>query len=152
MNHSSPAPTTRDYIDLLHGKFDWTTPAQLEDAFAAVKTSKTNHPAVSFQGGLVDRSAGLAQAQKLIDGYRNAGAYPFFFISSSGLLTALEGALLPFADNLVIRRVVERRSLFCTRQLDDTLKLKGPTGDLLHAVANLQRDSDRGTITGCTRR
>ncbi|HKE39097.1 MAG TPA: hypothetical protein VKG21_04600 [Casimicrobiaceae bacterium] len=147
MNQSSPAPTTRDYIDLLHGKFDWTTPAQLEDAFAAFKASKTNHLAVFFHGGLVNRSEGLGQAQRLIDGYRKAGAYPFFFIWNSGLLTALEAALLPFADNLVIRRVVERHLVFFTRLLDDTLKLKTHEGDVLRAIGNLPRDTPPRRLT-----
>jgi hypothetical protein len=147
VNHSSPAPTTRDYIDLLHGKFGWTTPAQLEDAFAAFKTSKANHLAVFFHGGLVNRGEGLAQAQRLIDGYRNAGAYPFFFIWNSGLLTAVEAALLPFADNLVIRRVVERHLVFFTRLLDDALKLKTAEGDLLRAIGDLPRDTPPRRLT-----
>jgi len=132
--------TTRDYIDLVHGRFDETTPVQLQDAFDAFRASGTNHLAVFFHGGLVSRNVGKAEAELLIDGYRNVGAYPFFFIWNSDLLTALQGWLFPFAENPVVRRVVERHIEFFSRVLFDRLNLRDSRGNLLRAIGNLQRD------------
>ena len=147
MTSRSPRLTTRDYIDVRHGKFDCTTRAQFDDAFDAFEKSRTNHLAVFFHGGLVDRSSGMAEAEKLVDGYRKAGAYPFFFIWNSDLLTAVQGWLYPFAENRVIRRVVEQHILFFSRQLSDVLKLKDSRGDLLRAIGNLSRDDPPPRLT-----
>lgn len=106
-----------DYIDLVHGEFDQTNLYNLEQAFLAFESSKKNHLAVFFHGGLVSRSDGMEEADQLIAGYRGAGAYPFFFIWNSGLLTALQRLLSPFADDAVIRRVVQRDMIFVIQEM-----------------------------------
>jgi hypothetical protein len=106
-----------DYIDLVHGEFDQTNRYDLEQAFLAFESSKKNHLAVFFHGGLVSRSDGMAEADKLIAGYSGADAYPFFFIWNSGLLKALQRLLSPFADDAVIRRVVQRDMIFVIQEM-----------------------------------
>ncbi len=106
-----------DYIDLVHGEFDRTNRHDLEQAFRAFQSSKKNHLAVFFHGGLVSHSDGMAEADKLIAGYRGADAYPFFFIWNSGLLTALQRRLSPFAEDAVIRRVVQQDMIFVIQEM-----------------------------------
>ncbi len=117
MAAGSSALTKNDYIDLVHGKFDQTNRANLSDAFKAFVASGTNHLAVFFHGGLVDRADAMTTAGKLIDAYRDAGTYPFFFIWNSDLWTALQRLFSPFADDLAIRRVVEQHLMFVSRQM-----------------------------------
>src|SRR2546426_4174613 len=106
--HPKPIPKT-NYIDLEHGKFSIKTgPQDLIDAFADFKSSKKNHLCVFFHGGLVGRASAQKQAATLIDGYAKAGAYPFFFIWNSDLLTTLGRRLSPFDRNDVFRRVIEQ--------------------------------------------
>jgi hypothetical protein len=141
MTTRSPTLTKRDYVDLVHGEFTQTTPSDLRDAFEAFRSSGTNHLAVFFHGGLVSRTDGKAEAEQLIGGYRKAGTYPFFFIWNSDILTVLQGPLFPFADNLVIRRVVERHILFFCAALLQHLKFEDSHGRLLRAIADLARDA-----------
>ena len=138
---TSSTLTKLDYVDLVHGEFCETNLDNLKEAFDEFVKSRKKHLAVFFHGGLVSRSDGKAEAEQLIDGYRNAGAYPFFFIWNSGLLTALQGSFFPFAGNLVIRRVVERHIKFFSAQLLSFIEFEASGRVMLSAIAGL-RDLD----------
>ncbi len=88
-------------IDLSGGKFSQTSPGQLAQAFQRFVDSGSSHLCVFFHGGLVSRADGLDSAEKLIKGYTDAGAYPFFFIWNSDLLTVIKEKLKYFEDDPV---------------------------------------------------
>jgi hypothetical protein len=80
-------------IDLSGGMFCKTNAAELSQAFKRFVSSDSKHLCVFFHGGLVSRAAGLESVGKLIRGYTDAGAYPFFFIWNSDLLTVIKEKL-----------------------------------------------------------
>jgi hypothetical protein len=86
-------------IDLKGGKFENSNAANLRGAFAQFAASGSSHICVFFHGGLVSREDGLSTARDLIDGYTAAGAYPFFFIWNSDLLTEIKEILGPNQDD-----------------------------------------------------
>jgi hypothetical protein len=87
------------YIDLKEGTFDQTSPGDLDKAFAKLLESGSPDLCVFFHGGLVSRGDALKTAGKLIQGYTQNGAYPFFFIWNSDLLTALQELLKRWQDD-----------------------------------------------------
>lgn len=95
----NPAPDPLHYIDLKHGTFDKTSPNDLDKAFDNLVGSKSSDLCVFFHGGLVSRTDALKTAGDLIQGYTQSGAYPFFFVWNSDLLTALEELLKHYQDD-----------------------------------------------------
>jgi hypothetical protein len=87
-------------IDLKEGKFDKTTAT---DIFRAFENFKKHGPSqdlcVFFHGGLVSEPAGLKEAEQLLSNYTRSGAYPFFFVWQSDLLTTVEAILKPYGDD-----------------------------------------------------
>ena len=134
MAAGSSSLTKNDYIDLVHGKFDQTNATDLIDAFQTFAASGTNHLAVFFHGGLVKRADAMTAASRLIGGYRGAGAYPFFFIWNSDLWTALRRLLSPFADDLAIRRVVQRHLIFIAQQMREGYWLNSEQREILSDI------------------
>ena len=128
-----------NHIDLRYGKFDQTTPDDLARAFAEFDKSKTNHLCVFFHGGLVGRAAGQAQAAKLLPGYADAGAYPFFFIWNSDLWTALSRPTRKYSRNIVFRRVVEQHLVFIAATMLQALPRDYNLQHALAAIATLRR-------------
>lgn len=92
-------PDPNHDIDLKGGKFDQTNAGQLHQAFANFLGSGSTHLCVFFHGGLVSRADGLKAAADLIQGYTNAGAYPFFFIWNSDLLTIIQERFKRYEDD-----------------------------------------------------
>ena len=90
---ASPDPAHE--IDLKAGMFEKTNAADLRGAFDKFAATKSNHLCVFFHGGLVSRDSGMQTARDLVRGYTNAGAYPFFFIWNSDLLTIIEELVHP---------------------------------------------------------
>jgi hypothetical protein len=140
MATSASALTKSDYIDLVHGKFHRTNAADLNAAFQAFVASGTNHLAVYFHGGLVGRASAMNTAGQLIDGYRGAGVYPFFFIWNSDLITALSRRLDPFAGDLPIRRVIEQHILFISSRMLDMHGFSSEHRETLRRIANRPRE------------
>lgn len=66
---------------------------QIADAAAA-----SRRVVLHFHGGLVSEERGRAIAADLLPVYRDAGAYPVFFVWRSGLLEILRGHLKEIAD------------------------------------------------------
>lgn len=138
--------TKNDYIDLVHGEFDQTNSADLDAAFRALVASGTNHLAVFFHGGLVGRANAMRTAEQLIGGYRNAGAYPFFFIWNSDLWTALQRLLSPLAEDHVVRRIVEQHIRFVCRQMVEVGGLTSGHREILSQIANRPREEPPPTL------
>jgi len=86
-------------IDLKGGEFEQTTAGELEQAFANFLDSGATDLCVFFHGGLVSRASGLSSARDLITGYTQSGAYPFFFIWNSDLLTVIQELLQRYQDD-----------------------------------------------------
>lgn len=86
-------------IDLKGGKFDQTSAGQLHQAFANFLRSGSTRLCVFFHGGLVSRADGMKAAADLIKGYTDAGAYPFFFIWNSDLLTIIKEKFKHYEDD-----------------------------------------------------
>lgn len=89
-------------IDPLHdivldrGTFSHTNAEDLKRAFDKFTTgSERGHLCVFFHGGLVSETAGLEQAGRLVKNFADSGAYPFFFIWKSDLLSAVSAILEP---------------------------------------------------------
>jgi hypothetical protein len=94
------------------GYFSQTSARDLTNAFKNFEQhSKLNHICVFFHGGLVSRSEGLNTAHFLINGYTNAGAYPFFFIWNSDLLSTLKDKIRQFSEDPVFATVVRHTAL-----------------------------------------
>jgi hypothetical protein len=136
MSPSAPALPKTHYIDLVRGKFDRTTVADLDAAFCEFSKGGTNHLCVFFHGGLVGRRTARKQAEWLIGGYEGAGAYPFFFIWNSDLLSTLGGALAPFEKNIVFRRVIEQHIAFIASKMLDALDPEDKERSPLWAIAH----------------
>jgi hypothetical protein len=128
-----------NYIDLKYGQFDRTNPGDLSNAFDTFVKSRTNHLCVFFHGGLVGRGSAMDQAEQLMPGYSTAGAYPFFFIWNSDLLTTLLGPSSRYADNPVFRRVVERHIVFIAGKMLQALDATDDPQHPLWALARLPR-------------
>lgn len=128
-----------NYIDLTYGQFDRTNPQDLASAFDTFVKSRTNHLCVFFHGGLVGRGSAMDEAEQLINGYSKAGAYPFFFIWNSDLLTTLLGPSRNYAGNVVFRRVIERHIVFIAGKMLQALLAQDSPQHPLWALARLPR-------------
>ena len=58
-----------------------------------VSAAASDRVVLHFHGGLVSEKRGRAVAADLLPVYRDAGAYPVFFVWRSGLLEVLRGKL-----------------------------------------------------------
>ena len=117
-------------VDLEYGRFNWTTALDLSKAFDNFKNhTPSGHLCVFFHGGLISEADGLSTANKLIKGYTDTGAYPFFFIWKSDLITTVEGILEPYRDNPgfvnAANYAVNTVALKITAALDTDRSLKG---------------------------
>ena len=100
LSKPNPLDPLHDIV-LLDGRFSGaTTAGDLAKAFDNFREQgPSGHLCVFFHGGLVSQADGLNTAASLIKGYTDSGAYPFFFIWNSGLLTTIRELLQPHHDN-----------------------------------------------------
>lgn len=96
------------FLDLVDGRFAGTTAADLDTLFARLDADPGNHLVIHFHGGLVSRESAHASASILLDTYRDAGAYPVFFVWNSDLITAVRRNLDEIAKEKAFRRLVLR--------------------------------------------
>jgi len=127
-------------VDLEGGYFRKTSRADLERAFEQFFASNSSHLCVFFHGGLVSWQDGLMAANKLIDGYTEAGAYPFFFIWHSDFLTALREHLSTYNDNPAFAKAVNLCVSTVARKI-------GATTVALRAKRSKPIDAKPGTST-----
>ena len=102
--------TTDHYIDLVDGRFNKTTPAQLDHLFEALAKSPTpDHLVIHFHGGLVSRKAAESTATTdLYPCYTAGAAYPVFFFWHSDLWTTITRNLDEIAREDLFKALVRR--------------------------------------------
>jgi hypothetical protein len=142
---ASPTPDKLHDIDLERGYFSRTSAQDLTNAFKNFERENEqnhiNHICVFFHGGLVTRSEGLDTAHFLINGYTNAGAYPFFFIWNSDLLSTLKDRIRQHSEDPVFATVVRHTELTVAGKIRAALdKQKLPP---LPAPAKIARSGPR---------
>jgi len=150
--HIQPAPDHD--IDLSGGQFHDTNPEQLTQAFAQFLQSGTSHLCVFFHGGLVGQQDGLKTAHALMKSFTDAGAYPFFFIWNSDLLTTLGELLKPHQEDPQFVTAANRGFAIVARKMAAALgqesltqraKVRAPRGGAksLKALSGEARPYDR---------
>ena len=106
------------YLDLEDGKFSQTSAADLTDLFAAVEGDEdSDHLVVHFHGGLVSRAASLAMAERLLPTYRQAKAYPTFFVWNSDLRSTFTNNLDEVFSERIMKRLVQILANFVVGKL-----------------------------------
>ncbi len=83
------------------GQLDGTTAADFDDMFTAMAAA--DRVVLHFHGGLVSHASGMNTAKRLYSTYSDAGAYPVFFVWSSGLLEVLEHNLGEIAGESIFK-------------------------------------------------
>jgi hypothetical protein len=117
-------------VDLKGGRFDKTSAADLSTAFTKFAASNSNNLCIFFHGGLVSRDDAIKTAEALINGYTDAGAYPFFFIWNSDLLTAIRELLDPHQHDQRFVAAANRGVMQAAKKIAEVLNLgAGPTND-----------------------
>ncbi len=109
--------TPANYCTSRDGKFDDTTPAQMESAIADyARVSKEKTLALFFHGGLVDKASGMKNASTLVGPYSKAddsggtpggNAYPYFFVWESGLFEVLQNLLPQIFGETIFKRLLD---------------------------------------------
>lgn len=130
-----PASTNTALIVLRDGKFDQqhgTSPDTLDTIFKEIRDSASNRIVVHFHGGLVDRQAGTAGANFLNPIYRQAGAYPIFFIWESGWKEILEQKLPAIFNEGIFQKIQTYLTRFAKGKVDKALQtgMAKSAGDL----------------------
>jgi hypothetical protein len=122
------------YLDLVAGEFAGTTAEQLAALIASwQKDSHRDNLVVHFHGGLVGHHTALETAKAtLLPAYRQARAYPVFFIWNSDLFTAVTANLEAIIQEEAFRRLVRRIAQFALGAAFEGL---GGRGDLLPPVS-----------------
>jgi hypothetical protein len=93
-------------VDLANGKFAGTTAADVERLFEKfARDPNRDRLVVHFHGGLVNKAAGTATAERLLPVYEAAGGYPVFFVWHSGLLEVIAGNLGQIVQEAIFRRM-----------------------------------------------
>jgi hypothetical protein len=85
------------------GELDGTTEADVREMFARLR--REPKVVVHFHGGLVDQESGRRIADDLTGVYREAGAYPVFFVWSSGVGEILRGNLREILVEPIFQRI-----------------------------------------------
>jgi hypothetical protein len=122
------------YLDLVAGEFSGTSAEQLAALIESwQKDGHRDNLVVHFHGGLVGRHAALEQAKAtLFPAYRQARAYPVFFVWNSDLITAVTANLEAITQEEAFRRLVRRVAQFAVGAMFETV---GGRGDSLAPVS-----------------
>jgi len=109
--------TPANYCTSRDGKFDDTTPAEMESAIAGyANVSNKKTLALFFHGGLVDKASGMNNAATLMGPYSNSddsggtpggNAYPYFFVWESGLFEVLHNHLPQIFAETIFKRLLD---------------------------------------------
>jgi hypothetical protein len=100
-----------------------TPPAEV-DAIVEAMCSEPR-AVLHFHGGLVSEEAGLRAAAGLLPTYRDAGAYPVFFIWRSGLLEIVSGNLREIANERAFKLLSKWVVKFAVGKLREAVGAKG---------------------------
>ncbi len=95
------------FIHLADGRFDSTTPEDLDAAFAKYTSDPPDSGwVIHFHGGLVNETSARESAEVLLKVYRESGAYPFFFIWESGPWETISNNLGDIAQEGLYKKLV----------------------------------------------
>lgn len=113
------------HVNLVKGKFEGTTPAQMDALFAAFGASGRQTLVVHFHGGLVSESAALATAASLRPEYEAAGAYPVFFVWETGIMEVAKNSWARIASETVFKILVDRVAGYAAGKIKQAAGMKG---------------------------
>ena len=106
------------YLDLAGGEFASTDQSDLDGLFRAFEADPDRNTLVlHFHGGLNTRDEGIARARSLLPVYRDAGAYPVFFVWQSGALEVIGNQLRKIVAEPIFERIVQLVSKFTLGKL-----------------------------------
>lgn len=104
-------------VHLANGRLAADTPPDHVRALVAEAMAMPEpHLVLHFHGGLVDHATGLKTAERLRDVYRDAGAYPVFFVWEAGLLETVGNNLAAVARERLFRVVWKRVAAIVRRK------------------------------------
>ncbi len=137
-------------IDLKNGRFDGTSPADLQALFAAAAAhANGRNLVIHFHGGLVARPGALQTAATMRAAAEAGQAYPIFFIWNSDLLTTLAGNLTQIGQEEAFKRLVRRIAQIVLSKLGEKAGGRGAPLELV-SIKQLPSDMERleETLTG----
>lgn len=125
-------------IHLANGQLSPKSSSTRADVTRLVDEALTLQPsaglAIHFHGGLVSEKAGRAIAQRLTPVYRNAGAYPLFFVWESGLLEAVSNNLHDIGQENIFREFVKKAAEWALKKLPAGVGFKGAAGAAVNEI------------------
>ncbi len=133
------------YLDLVDGRFSQTTAEDLDTLFQKLDAHPQKNIVVHFHGGLVSRDGAHETGSVLLGTYRDAGAYPVFFVWNTDLLKAVGSNLDEIAKEKAFRRLVLRAGQMVLGKLGESLLPRGArsTGTLdAPSLKDLPREDD----------
>src|SRR5438445_13483579 len=83
---------------------------------------------VHYHGCLVDHASGMHTAERLYTTYDAAGAYPVFFVWSSGLLEVLRGNLPEILNESVFKSVQKWVTKYAIGKIGQPMGVRGIGG------------------------
>ena len=84
-----------------------------------------------FHGGLVSEESGLGIARDLLPIYREAGAYPIFFVWRSDVVSVIRGNLAEIAKEEIFQRLLKKVLSYAAGKVRDEVGGgRGPAGGL----------------------
>lgn len=108
------------FIHLEDGKFSSETDTQAADINGLLdeySKSGLGHMVIHFHGGLVSYQAGKATAERLMEHYSEAKAYPVFFIWESGVWETICNNLNDIARESIFLEIIRKVSEYTQRKL-----------------------------------
>ena len=120
------------YINLKNGIFDTTKKADLDHLFTTFSTApERDKLAVFFHGGLTDMQSGMNSAERIMERYKDIGAYQVFFIWETGLLEVLSSNLSQIYNERVFQQLLMRVTQFAhAKVIQSAAASKAPGPDL----------------------
>jgi len=110
------------YLDLEDGKFSGTNASNLQGMFDAIEDDgNANHLIIHFHGGLVSREDSLGMAERLLPVYRQANAFPVFFVWNSDLKSTFKNNLDEIFSEKVFERLLQILGNYLVGKLVDSV-------------------------------
>lgn len=129
MADSSPALDPLHAIHLENGHFSADTETRADDIDKLLDAFYAAPPpaglALHFHGGLVGLSSGKRIAAELGAKYREAGAYPVFFVWESGAVETIVNNWADIAREPIFQQLVRKGVEFALGKLGDAIGAKG---------------------------
>lgn len=125
-------------IHLANGQLSPKSSSTRADVTHLVDEAVTLQPkaglAIHFHGGLVSEKSGRDIAQRLTPRYKEAGAYPLFFVWESGLLEAVGNNLRDISQEKLFREFVKKAAEWALKKLPAGVGFKGASGTAVNEI------------------